>query len=207
VPVREPEDPSTPPPPAGRRRARKFVLPEHHHDEVVDERATEHIEAFIDGPVAPPRRRPGADSDRVRRPIQLETRPDWIAALRYEAARHFRYGRPASVLVIELTGPSPSVEVDEAARAVADAIRAEARETDRAVRVGALSFRVLLPETGGRAARTLADRLDRAYRAGANGQGDTVDLCVEVATAPRNGALEEALAEAERRMAARSEVS
>jgi GGDEF domain-containing protein len=68
------------------------------------------------------------------------------------------------------------------------------------MRGGALSFRVLLPETGGRAARTLADRLERAFRTRADGSSEGIDLCIDVATAPRNGSLEAALAEAEQRL-------
>ena len=63
------------------------------------------------------------------------------------------------MLLIELHGVPPPDSVDPIARAIADAIRVEARETDRAVRYGARSFRMLLPETGERAARAVADRL------------------------------------------------
>ncbi len=199
----DPIDPIPPPKPARPRRSKKFVLPDHHHDEREGELADEHIEAFLDGPVAPPRR--GLEApDRVRRPVELETRQDWTAALRHEAARHARYGRPASVLLIELTGRPVSAAVDRIARAVADAIRAEARETDRAVRLGALSFRVLLPETGGRAARTVAERLDRAFLARPDARSMGADLTIDIATAPRSGTLEDALIEVERRLAERS---
>ncbi len=81
-------------------------------------------------------------------------------------------------------------------------IRAEVRETDRAVRVGASSFRLLLPETSARAARTLAERLDRGFTVGYPSAGEGVALCIEVATASRTGTLEDALADAERRLAA-----
>ena len=188
-------------------------MPEHHREEQTDERATEHIEAFIDGPVAAARRPPDVD-ERTRRPVELETRPDWMVALRHEAARHARYGRPASVLVIELRGNGSGLAIDHVARTLADVIRAEARETDRAVRVGASSFRLLLPETGSRAARSLADRLDRGFAVGnqapGNGpsgdgaSGDGIALCIEVATPSRTGTLEDALADAERRVVARA---
>jgi GGDEF domain-containing protein len=201
--VPEPVDPAPQPKPARQRRTKKFVLPDHHHDEREGELAGEHIEAFLDGPVAPPRPRPPA-AERVRRPVELDTRPDWMAALRQEAARHARYGRPASVLLIELTGGPVSAAVDRMARAVADAIRAEARETDRAVRLGALSFRLLLPETGGRAARILAERLERAFRASPDSRSLGADLTIDVATAARHGTLEDALADSERRLASRS---
>ncbi len=198
----ETADSANPTQPKRPRRSRKFVLPEHHHDELEDERTAEHIEAFLDGPVAPPRRRAETEA-RVRRPIRLDTRPDWMAAFHHEAARHARYGRPASVLLIELRGPAPTGVQDRVAKVVGDAIRAQARETDRAVRIDARSFRVLLPETGGRAARTLVERLGRTFAADMNGYADDVDLRIEVATASRTGTLEQAMADGEARLASR----
>lgn len=197
----DPADHATPSRPPRPRRSRKFVLPEHHHDEGADGRTAEHIEAFIEGPVAAPRR-PPVNDDRIRRPFALETRPDWMIALRHEGARHVRYGRPASILLIELRGDEAGTAVDPVARTLADVIRAEVRETDRAVRVGASSFRLLLPETSARAARTLADRLDHGFTIGRPAAADGVALCIEVATASRTGTLEDALADAERRLAA-----
>jgi hypothetical protein len=155
---------ATPSSPPGPRRKKKFVLPEHHHDELADARAAEHIEAFLDGAVAPPRRCPEGP-ERVRRPLVLDTRQDWIAALRHESARHARYGRAASVVLLELIRPRDGRATDRVALSLADVIRAEGRETDRAARIDALGFRLLLPETSSRAARTLAERLDRAFRA------------------------------------------
>jgi len=196
--VPESEDP-IPSKPARPRRSRKFVLPEHHHDEQDDGRTAEHIEAFLVGPTAVPPRT-AAIEGRPRRPIELDTRPDWIAAFRHEAARHARYGRPASVLLIELNGHPGTRDNDRVAAALGNAIRAEARETDRAVRMGARSFRVLLPETSGRAARALAERLGRAVAAGANGSPDAVAVRFEVATASRGGTLEQALVDGEARL-------
>jgi hypothetical protein len=196
----DPVDASLPPTSSRPRRTRRFVLPEHHHDE----RATEHIEAFLDGPTAAARRRPPA-GERKARPVKLDTRPDWSAALRLEAARHVRYGRPASVVIIALARRPNAAGVDRVARALADVIRTEIRETDRAVRIGAADFRLLLPETGSRAARTVAERLDRAFRADPNGWSGEMGLCIEVASAPRHGSLEEALTEAEQRLAGRLE--
>ena len=184
------------------RRAKKFVLPEHHHEERADERSAEHIEAFIDGAAAPRHRTRAID--RARHPLELDTRQDWVAALQHEGARHARYGRPASVLLIELRGDPHKQAVDRIARTLAEVIRAEARETDRAVRIASLRFRLLLPETGGRAARTLAERLGRAYSAAPDGRSEGVELQIEVATAPRNGTLEDALTDAEERIAAKS---
>jgi GGDEF domain-containing protein len=192
--------------PSRTRRTRKFVLPDHHHDEQADERAAERIEAFLDGPDAIGRR--PATAIRERLPVELETRPDWTKAFRHEGARHARYGRSASVVLIELSGPIAGEATDRVARRLADAIRTEARETDRAVRMGALSFRVLLPETGGRAARRFAERLDQAFRARPAGEvgTDRVDLCVEIAAPARAASLEDALTEAEARLRARTSI-
>ncbi len=179
------------------------MLPEHHHDERQDQRTAGHIEAFLEGPIPPPR--PPRAAGRERRPLVLDTRQDWATALRHEGARHARYGRPTSVLLLGLTGQPLEPAVERLARAIGDVIRAEARETDRAVRIGRLTYRLLLPETGGRAARALAERLQRAYVAMPGGRAAGVALAVEVATAPRNGRLEDALAEAEARFTGRTD--
>ena len=145
-----------------------------------------------------------------------------MAALRHETARQERYGRPASVLLIELAagsepangaaatggranghGMSPTRGVDLLARFVTDAIRAQARESDRAVRYGATSFRLLLPETGDRAARTVAQRIDRAVMANAQELGSGARLTIDIAYPGRTGTLEDAVDEAERRLATR----
>jgi len=189
-------DPTPPPKPPRPRRTRKFALPEHHFDEQ-GARTDERIEAFLTK--RPTRRRRPAPSNRVRRPIELETRPDWLLALRHEAARQERYGRPASVLFIELTAPT-----DELARCVADTIRAGARETDRAVRYASTSFRLLLPETGDRAARAVAQRIDQAVGARVAELGTGGSVSIDVVAAPGFGSLEEAVADAERRAAGRA---
>jgi hypothetical protein len=183
------------------------VLPDHHHDEREDERSAGHIEAFLDGPAAPPRPAMADRPVRPGRPFELDTRTDWLAAVRRESARHARYGRPASVLVMAVAGCPTDAAVDRIARGLADVIRAEARETDRALRAGPLTFRVLLPETAGRAARTATDRLQHAFRATPDGTIPGIDLHIEIATAPRAGSLEDAMTEAERRLAARAATS
>ncbi len=179
------------------------MLPDHHHDEREDERAAVHIEAFLEGPISLPRLRRGG-ADRPRRVVELDTRPDWTAALRHEAARHARYGHPASLLLIEMDGNPHGTALDRAAKAVADVIRSNARETDRAVRTGAMSFRVLLPETGGRAARSVAARIDRAFHRNPDGRSGGIGLSIEVASVARHTDLLDTLLDAERRLAARS---
>ena len=208
----DPAKPATPPKPAKLatparpRRTRRFVLPEEHHDE--DGRTAERIVAFVHGPGAKPRPATLAEASasraRLRRPFALDTRLDWTAALHHEGARHARYGRPASVLLIELTSDAMGPELDRVARSVADLIRVEARETDRAMRRGVASFRVLLPETGARAARAAAERLDRAFGEADIGRTDGVTVRIDVATASRSGSLEDVLSDAEDKLAART---
>lgn len=181
------------------RRARRFVLPDVHHDE----RTAAGIVAFLDGPAVPARRRKTsrAAGDRPKPPKELDTRPDWLAAFVHEASRHARYGRPASVLLLELVCPPDRLTVDRVARGLAELIRGEARETDRAVRLGASSFRLLMPETNARAARHVAERLERAFHAANAGPSDRPELRIEVVAPTRGGSLEDALTDAERRLA------
>jgi hypothetical protein len=197
--VTEPADDRSTPARARPRRAQRFILPDVHHDE----RTTERIVAFLDGPRATGHRRSTvrATQDRPKLPRELDTRPDWTAAFQFEAARHTRYGRPATVLLLELAVPAGARSPDRDARALADLIRAEARETDRAVRLGPSSFRILMPETGARAARNVATRLGRAFHESTAGASDRATLRFEVAAPTRGGSLEEAVVDAEGRLA------
>ena len=74
------------------------------------------------------------------------------------------------------------------------------------MRGAALISRVILPDASGRAARRFAERLDNAFRTRSDGavSADGVDLCVEIATPARAASLEDALAEAEARLQART---
>ncbi len=134
----------------------------------------------------------------------MDTRPDWMTALRQEDARQARYGRPTSILLIEVGGRPDESAIDSIARDVVDVIRAEARETDRAVRMGPASFRLLLSETGDAAARTLAERLQRGFRVAQEQRPPDTELSIEIATVSRAGSLADALVDAERRMMARA---
>jgi hypothetical protein len=153
-------------PPVRRRTSRanrrtRFVLPTDHHDE----RVGEVIEAFLDGP--PPDARRTRRTPRptrlhtVRRPIPLDTRPDWEIALRHEDARLARYGRTASVVVIRLRLTSPGSE-DRLASRVGEIVREHARETDRVTRAASDRFHLLLPETEEAEAETLLERVQDA---------------------------------------------
>ena len=180
----------------------------------------ERIEAFVHGPMRKPHRTTiAADTAaangngiengtepspiRPRSPRPLDTRQDWNVALQRESARHARYGRPASVLLIDLAMDPRDHDLERIARSVVEVMAEQARETDRAVRIGATRFAVLMPETSGRAARAAADRLDRTFQ-GRTARPDAPTLHVEIASAPRAGSLEEAVGEAEARLAGRN---
>jgi len=124
-------------------------------------------------------------------------------ALRHEAARHARYGRPASVLVVELPGGQGDTASDRMARQFTDIIRAEARDPDRAVRMGRSRFQILLPETSGRAAHAVAERLQRAFTVAQGGSSAfRPSLRIEIATPHRTESLEAALESAQVRLRA-----
>lgn len=154
------------PPPSRRRAPRptrraRFVLPAEHQDNA--ERVGEVIEAFLDGPpeharkVSRPRPR-RANLRSVKRPLPMDTRADWDAALRHEDARLARYGRPATVLVIRLVLPTTAV-LDRIAGRVGSIVREHARETDRVTRTSPDRFQLLLPETEEPEGDVLAERI------------------------------------------------
>ncbi|MGK2852114.1 MAG: GGDEF domain-containing protein [Candidatus Limnocylindrales bacterium] len=198
--MREPAERPKPPTPrrpagGGSRRAR-FALPADPHDE----RTSERIEAFLEGPVRERRSRPrSVRPEPIRRPrraIPLDTRPDWDAALRHEDARIARYGRPASILVIDLAVADPAAE-DRLAARVGAVIREHARETDRVTRVSRTRFQLLLPETAEVEAAGLAERVRHSCEAwGSHGPGLPVHIASVAAAPTRGGTLADALQDA-----------
>jgi hypothetical protein len=179
------------------RRTPRFVLPDDRHDD----RTTARIAAFLEGSSTRRAGRPVAtdERDRPRRPRELDTRPDWNAALLHESSRHARYGRPASVLLIDLAGEPGGASLEPEARGLAELLRGEVRQTDRAARIGPSSYRLLLTETSARSARHVAARLDRAFHDDAGGR--SARLRIEVAAPARGESLEDAVRVAERRLA------
>jgi hypothetical protein len=182
---------------ATRSRRPRFALPAEHHDERVSER----IEAFLEGPTRARRRaRPASSAATARvprRPIPLDTRPDWDAALRFEDARSARYGRPCAILVVELRDVLPPA-LERVAGALGSSLRHEARETDRVARISPVRFHVLLPETTEAEAQVLASRVRTAVLRQA-GVSTSLTLAMRAA-APRRGetlpaALERAIAD------------
>jgi hypothetical protein len=190
------DDPTPETPPAARppRRTRKFSLPDHHHEE----HPAGAIEAFLDGPTARRRSRGrGSRADRPR-PIQLHAAEDWAAILRREAVRQARYGRPTSILVLELetTGDGGA----DARKRLLDVLGREARETDRATSTGPGRFLLLLPETGELEAGHVADRIERGYRGRTHEPGLERGIRIEIALARRGADPLGATEDAERRL-------
>ena len=180
------------------------MLPADHH---YDERVGEVIEAFLDGPPVRTRRGPRAPRPRPtivresRRPIPIDTRQDWDSALRHEDARLARYGRPASVVVVQLHGTAPAA-LDRVAGRVAATIRERARETDRVTRAAGDRFHVLLPETDAVDAAAFADRLRSACLERLVGRAGAPVGLQAVAASPEQGrTLHDALRDAVARAA------
>jgi hypothetical protein len=180
------------------------VLPTDHHDV----RTSERIEAFLEGPTRPPRKRARSAQRRAHRPIVLDTPAEWQAAMRREEVRLERYGRPATVLVLDVCadcGPEPvdgpTVTAGDLVDPVIEAIRNEARETDHVVRVAPTRFHLLLPETGEAEADSFVERLRTACRDRLNGHGGILRLRVEAATPGHGRSLGDALEDGERRLA------
>jgi hypothetical protein len=196
------------PPKPRRRRTTRFVLPDHHHDELADERSAEHIEAFIEGLGATTERKTTGRArsrrrrdTRDRRYLEFDSGDDWEAAVRQEAARSARYGRPTSVLLVEPRDDHAIRSDERTANHIREAIRVEARATDRAARVGPMHYRVLLPETDGHAADVVASRLGRAIASSRDPGYPIADVRIDVVTSSPSGSITDSLAAAERRRA------
>lgn len=122
-----------------------------------------------------------ADKDPLGRALDsltgLPGPTDWTRLVSDEDARHARYRRPATVVVIELDGLERlvaalgSLAADRVTVAVAHTIRRHARRADHVARLGTNRFGVLLPETDEVAAINFVERVreavDRWLEAGA----------------------------------------
>lgn len=206
-----PDEPSAAKP--GRsRRPRRFVV-----RQAEDHRVTEKIEEFLSGPRA--RQRTGirpAVPPAGRPEPTLDTRTDFGAALRREAARAERYGRPATVVAVEfaLDTPTPiglagqparrsrGEQIDRLAGPIGYTLRREARDSDRVARVAPNRFHVLLPETTAAEALGYIERARRACEVWFAGVGIPVRLRIESASTTRDRSLTEALAALEERLSA-----
>jgi hypothetical protein len=191
------DDPTPETPPAARppRRTRKFSLPDHHHEE----HPAGAIEAFLEGP--PARRRSQARGHRADRPrpLNLRSADDWSGILQREAARQARYGRPTSILVLEVA-LTTGADGTEARARLLDVLGREARETDRATAAGHGRYLLLLPETGEIEAGHVADRIERGFRGRSHEPAPEREIRIEIAVARRGADPLAAIDDAERRL-------
>lgn len=201
-------------------RARRFALPD-----LEDERTGESIQAFLDGPdvrrsrpaaratdetptaIGETTAPPPASASRVPGPArpspELRTLPgrlEWNAAVARESVRAARYGRPASVAIVELKPDRPGAEVEPWLRSLAGPIartlRQDSRATDLVARVASTRFQMLLPETDEAGAARLAERVAATCRTFIQGAGAPVAVRVSVAGTGLDDTLHEALAQA-----------
>jgi GGDEF domain-containing protein len=117
-----------------------------------------------------------------------------------ESARAKRYGRPASVAVVELRHPDAKVDVTSYMRALAGPIsrllREDSRATDLVARVAIARFQLLLPETSEVGAERLAERAVARCRAYIERTGSPIAVRVSVAGTGIQDTLQDALAHA-----------
>lgn len=204
-------------------RARRFALPNLH-----DERTESSIQAFLEGPdvrrgrpatrraeaspaddstpgdaIAPSRPTSVAGGEPPKRPTELRTLPgrlEWNAAMARESGRAKRYGRPASVAIVELRHDDGKIDVSPFMRALAGPIsrllREDTRGTDLVARVATGRFQVLMPETTESGAERLGERLAGGCRAHLERTGSPLNVRVSVAGTGLQDSLQDALAHA-----------
>jgi diguanylate cyclase (GGDEF)-like protein len=101
----------------------------------------------------------------------LSNRPEFERAIERESAAAERYGRPLSLLLLDLDGLKGINDNhghhagDEAIRAVAEAIRSVVRVSDTCARMGGDEFAVAMPEAELAQAEEVANRIGEALDA------------------------------------------
>jgi hypothetical protein len=191
-----PDDRSKPDRPVS-RLGRRFVV-----RDTDDHRATDKIEEILIGPRARtrPRGKRPADTAGAAAVTDLDTRAEFDAAVRREALRSERYGRPATVVAVEFDiEPGRGVaaddrQVDRLAGPIGFTLRREARETDRIARVAPNRFHVLLPETASTDAAGYVERARQACEVWFAGASLAVSIRFESASSSPRQLLTDALA-------------
>jgi len=136
----------------------------------------------------------------------LANRSRWVESLAAEAERVDRYGRPCSIISVDLDQLKSINDRDGHAlgdvvlRAAAQVLALEARATDVVARVGGDEFMVLLPETDEAGAGVFVDRVSRAAAAWQGPPGIALSLSMGAATARTRAELEAAPEIADQRM-------
>lgn len=123
------------------------------------------------------------------------TRADWDAALQREDARFARYGRPATVVVIDVRVAAVGA-IDRYAPRVGTIVREHARETDLVTRVSPGRYHVLLPETVEDDAVLLVERIREAAAHIDAGMDGPLTLVGVAVSPPHGGTLADAVGRA-----------
>jgi len=129
----------------------------------------------------------------------LETSLAWEEAIRHEEARAARYGRPATVVVVELEGLERLADLlgEEAAEKliapVAETLRRNSRTADCVARVGRARFWVLMPETDELAAINYVERIRDSADMWLEAGAVAVRVAIGWASAPAHGSLADAM--------------
>ena len=208
-------------------RARRFALPDHGKDDQrVDQAIESFLEGppvrrnrpavrrkprkgypntgsakRAAGTAVVPAPQPDARRMAVPRPaVDIRTLPgrlEFGAALERESLRAARYGRPASVAIVELIPERQHQAIDVWLRSLAGPVsrtlRQSTRTTDLVARMANARFQVLLPETPETGAGRFAERVSTACQASIDAAGAPVAVRVTVAVATPDHSLEEAL--------------
>ena len=126
------------------------------------------------------------------------------AVLEQELRRAERFGRPLSLLMIDvdhlrrINNSLGHVAGDQALRLVSMSLRSLTRDYDVAARFGGDEFCVLLPETDEAGALRVADRIREDVERSGNGAGLQLTVSVGVASARTGTTAEELIALADR---------
>ena len=131
---------------------------------------------------------------------------EWNRILGDEDARLRRYGRPATIVIIEvdgldrLTGALGMGAGDRVTQAVADTLSRHARAADHLARIDTGRFGVLLPETGEVEAVNYVERVRSACDLWLESGAVALKLAIGWAASPVNGTMADAMTAAEKRI-------
>jgi diguanylate cyclase (GGDEF)-like protein len=131
---------------------------------------------------------------------------EWNRLLRDEDARIYRYGRPATIVLIELEGLDSLVAAlgqpagDRVVVAVAETMKRHARSADQIARLGPGRFGLLLPETGEVEAINLIERLRALCDLWLQSGAIALQLAIGWASPASEMSLDATYAEAQERM-------
>lgn len=193
---RAPSNSRLPSGPSGR-----WTLPPHN-----DPKAESTIHALVHGDGGPEAEDDAADEPLVDPATGFATRRAWDEVFRHEEHRFARYGRPVTLLVVELEGLDSLAAMlgqgaaDRLIPPVAASMRRSARAADFLARAGHTRFVALLPETDEVAAINYAERVCSECDMWLEAGGVAVRLAVGWAQPIAGGHLADAMRLADDRM-------